>query len=79
MQQQQGRHLRKRLEHHDAGQHRRAGKVPLEEFFVDRDVLDGDKAPPGLMLGDGVDEEGRLPVAEPVEEDGNVQRRRCHG
>jgi hypothetical protein len=47
--------------------------VPLEELFVDGDVLDRDETPPGVVLGDGVDEERRLPVAVAVEEDGDVQ------
>jgi len=76
MQQEHGGHLRERLEHHDAGQHRRAGKMPLEEFFVDGDVLDGDEAPARLMLGDRVHQEGRLPIAQTVEEDGDVQHGR---
>ena len=76
VQQQHRRHLRERLEHHHARQHRSARKMPLEEFFVDRDVLDGDEPPPRVVLGDRVHEKGRLPVAEAVQEDGNVQHER---
>jgi hypothetical protein len=49
--------------------------MSLEEFYVDRDVLDGDEPPPRVVLGDGVHETGRLPVAEAVQEDGNIQHR----
>ena len=48
------------------------GKVPLEEFLVDGDVLDGDETAARLVLGDRVDEHRRIPVAQPVEEDGDV-------
>ena len=41
------RHLRQRLDHQHARHQRRAGKMPLEEFFVDGDVLDRDEARPG--------------------------------
>ena len=72
LQQQNRRHLRQRLEHQHAGQRRRAREVALKEFLVDRDVLDGDETPAGLVLGDRVDEHRRIPVAQPVEEDGDV-------
>ena len=72
LQQQDRRHLRQRLEHQHAGHQRRAGKMSLEELFVDGDVLDRDEPPAGLVLGDRVDEQRRIPVAEPVEEDGDV-------
>ena len=48
------------------------GKVALKELLVDRDVLDGDETPARLVLGDRVDEHRRIPVAQPVEEDGDV-------
>jgi len=72
VQQQHRRHLRQRLEHHHARQHRRARKVSLEEFFVDGDVLDRNQPPSCVVLGDRVDQKGWLPVAEAVEEDGDV-------
>ena len=49
--------------------------MSLEELFVDGDVLDGDEPPAGLVLGDRVDEQRRKPVAEAVEEDGDVDGR----
>jgi hypothetical protein len=49
--------LRQRLDHQHARHQRRAGKMPLEEFLVDGDVLDGDDAPAGLVLRDGIDEQ----------------------
>ena len=73
MQQKHRRHLRQRLEHHHAGQHRRPREVSLKKLFVDGDVLDRDQPSPRLVLGNRVDETGRLPVAETVEENGNVQ------
>ena len=50
LQQQNRRHLRQRFEHQHAGQRRRPGEMALEEFLVDRDVLDGHEAPAGLVL-----------------------------
>jgi hypothetical protein len=73
MQEQHGRHLRERLEHHHAREHGRPWKMTLKEFLVDRNVLDGDQTTPGVVLGDRVHEKRRLPIAEAVEEDGNVQ------
>ena len=64
---QDGRHLRQRLDHEHAGHQRRAGKMPLEEIFVDGDVLDGLDPPPRLVLGDGVNQRRGIAVAEPVE------------
>ena len=46
--------------------------MALEEFLVDGDVLDGDEAAARLVLGDRVDEHRRIPVAQPVEQDGDV-------
>ena len=65
--------LRQRLDHEHARHQRRAGKVPLEEIFVDGDVLDGDEPLAGLVLGDRVDERRRVPVAEPVDGFGDVE------
>ena len=65
--QQDGRDLRQRLDHQDARHHRRAGKMSLEEVLVDGDVLDRLDPPPGLVLGDGVDERRRIAVAEAVD------------
>jgi hypothetical protein len=41
--------------------------VSLEEFFVDRHVLDGDDAAPGLVFGNHVHERRWIPVAEALE------------
>ena len=49
LEQEQGRHLRQRLEHQDAGHERGARKMALEELFVDGDVLDGDQPASGLV------------------------------
>jgi hypothetical protein len=38
----------------------------LEEFLVDRDVLDGNETTTGFVIGDRVHEQGRIPVTEPV-------------
>ena len=38
-------------------------EMPLEEFLVDRDVLDGDQPPARLVLDDRVHEQGRIAVA----------------
>ena len=72
LQQQNRRHLRQRLEHQHAGHERQAREVPLEEFFVDGDVLDRDQPLAGVVLGNRVHEQRRKPVAEPVEDDGDV-------
>jgi hypothetical protein len=72
LKQQDRRHLRPRLQHEDRGQQRRAWEMSLEELLVDRDVLDRDDPPPGLVLRDGVNEQRRIAVAEAVEEDGDV-------
>ncbi len=45
--------------------------MSLEEFFVEGDVLDADEAP-GLLLDDRVHQMGRIPVADAVEEGGDV-------
>ncbi|OFV90984.1 MAG: hypothetical protein A3H95_17135 [Acidobacteria bacterium RIFCSPLOWO2_02_FULL_64_15] len=72
VEQQHRRHLRQRLDH----QHRRhqghAGKMSLKEVLADREVLDGHQTAAGLVFGDHVDEQRRIAVAEPVEEDGDV-------
>jgi hypothetical protein len=52
--------------------------VALKEFFVDGDVLDRDEPLALVVLGDRVDERRRIPVAEPIEKDGDVERPR-HG
>src|SRR6185503_11003064 len=46
--------------------------MALKEFLVDGDVLDGNEAAARLVLGNGVDEHRRIPVAQPVQEDGDV-------
>ncbi len=74
-QEQHRRHLRQRLEHEDAWHERRPRKVPLKELLVDGDVLDRDETPPRLVLDDRVDEHRRIPVAQPVEENGDVNHR----
>ena len=50
------------------------GKVALEELFVDGDVLDGDEPAARLVLGDRVNQRGRIPVAEAVEEGVDVDQ-----
>ena len=72
---QHGRHLRQRLDHQHTGHQRRAGKVALEELLVDRDVLVRDQADARLVLGDGVDEKGRISVVDAVQERGQVKGR----
>jgi hypothetical protein len=47
--------------------------MTLKELLVDRDVLDGDETAAGVVLGNRVHEKRRLPIAEAVEEDGDVQ------
>ena len=71
--QEQRRDLRQRLDHEHARHQRRAGKVSLEEIFVDGDVLDGDEPFAGLVLGYRIDERRRVPVAQPVDGFGNVR------
>jgi hypothetical protein len=44
-----------------------APEVPLKESFVDGDVLDGHQAVTRLMLDDGVDEHGRIAIAQAIE------------
>jgi hypothetical protein len=56
-QQQNRRHLRHRLEHQHRRHQRRAGKMSLEEVFVDRDVLHRNQTPAGLVFGDFIDEQ----------------------
>ena len=53
--QQKTRDLCEGFDHQHAGHERRAGKMPLKKLLVHRDVLDGDDAPAGLMVRDGVD------------------------
>ena len=56
--------------------------MTLKEFFRDRDVLEGDEALAFVVLGNRVDERRRIPVAEPVEENGDVDQpssRYCFG
>jgi hypothetical protein len=45
--------------------------MALEIFFVDGDVLDCDEPPPRLVLGNRVDEQRRIAIAEAVEEKGD--------
>ena len=70
--QQDGRDLRQGLDHQHARHHRRAGKMPLKEIFVDGDVLDRHDPAAGLMLGDGVDQRRGIAIAEPVDGGRNV-------
>ena len=65
-------HLRQRLEHQHAGHQRHAGKMPLKEILVDRDVLVRDEPLAGLVLVHGVDQHRRVAITEAVEEYGNV-------
>src|SRR5438093_8182482 len=48
--------------------------MPLKEFLVDGDVLDGDHPAPGVVLGNGVDEERGIPVAQAVQDLRDVNR-----
>ena len=70
--QQNSRHLGECFEHQHAGHQRRAGKMALEEIFAEGDVLDCDQAPARLVLDDRVDQMGRIPIAEAIEENGDV-------
>ena len=74
LRQQNRRDLCQRLDHQHARHQRRARKMPLEELLVDRDVLEGDHAPPRLVLGNGVDQRGWIAIAEPVESCWDVDR-----
>ena len=56
LEQEHGGHLSERLDHQDARHHRGAREVPLEELFVDGDVLVRDQPHARLVLGHGVDE-----------------------
>ena len=60
-------HLRERLDHQHRGHQRCARKVPLEELFVNGDVLDGDEPTARLVLEDGVDEHRRIAVTQAIE------------
>jgi hypothetical protein len=46
--------------------------MSLEEFLVDRDVLDRHQSAPRLVFDDRVDQKRGIAIAEPVEEDGDV-------
>jgi hypothetical protein len=46
--------------------------MPLKEFLVDGDVLDGDESAADFVLGDHVDEHRRIAVAEAVKENGDI-------
>jgi len=72
-----GGDLRKRLDHEHRRQQRRAWEMPLEELFVNRDVLDGDKSTARLVLEDGVDEHRGISVAQAIQRLGNVDRHSC--
>ena len=67
-------HLRERLEHQHARHQRRAGKMPLKEVLVDRDVFMRDQPTPRLVLGDGIDEHRGMAIAKAVEECRHVER-----
>ena len=67
LQQEDGGHLGERLEHEHAGHERIAGKVALKELLVDGHVLERDQPPAHLVLGDGVDEHRRIPVAQAIQ------------
>ena len=51
-----GGDLRQRLDHQDRRHDRHAGKVSLEEFFVDGDILERHEPVAALVLPDGVDQ-----------------------
>ena len=72
LEQQRRGNLCERFQHQHAGHERRAGKMPLEEVLVDRDVLVSDEALSRLVLGDAVDEQRRMAITEAVEQDGNI-------
>ena len=44
----------------------------MKKLLIDRDVLD-DHETAGLLLGDRVHEQGRIPVAQPVEKNGKIR------
>jgi hypothetical protein len=46
--------------------------MPLEEVFVDRDVLDRDETAAGFVLRDRVDERRGIPVAESFDRLGHI-------
>jgi len=71
--QQDRRQLRQRFEHQHARHDRRAGKMPLEELFVERDVLNADKAS-RVALEDRVDERRRISITDAIEENWEVDR-----
>ena len=71
--QQQRRHLGERLDHQHRRHQRRAGKMPLEELFVDGDVLDRHDPPTGLLLGDVVHEKRGIPGGETLDGAGDGQ------
>jgi hypothetical protein len=49
--------------------------MALKEFFRNGDVLERDEAPALVMLGNRIDERRGIPIAETVDEDGDVDRR----
>ncbi len=67
LEQEDGGHLGERLDHQDARHHGGAREVPLEELFVDRDVLVRHQAPPRLVLHDGVEQVGRVAMGQAVD------------
>ena len=67
LEKQDGGHLGERLDHQDARHDGRAREVPLEELFVDRDVLVRDQAPPRFVLHDGVEQVGRVAMGQTVD------------
>jgi hypothetical protein len=49
--------------------------MPLKEIFADGDVLVGDDALAWLVLQDGIDEHGRMAIADPIQQDGDIEAR----
>ena len=61
------RDLGQRLDHQHRRHQWRAGKVPLEELFVDGDVLDRHDPASRLVLDDVIYEKRWVAIGEPVE------------
>ena len=76
LEQQQRGHLGQRLHHQHAGHQGSAGEMALEELLADRDVLHGDHAPAGLVLDDGIHQEGGVAIGQAVEEQGDIDGQR---
>ena len=74
LQQQHRRDLRQRFEHQDArASAARPGKWPWKNSSLTVTFLTATSRRPGVVLGDRVHEQGRMPVAEAVEEDRDVE------